>query len=99
MKYAAVRIEAATAMMAFFGPRRPGLTVGEAMTVTLEARNGAATVDTRICTVTFPTADYSGPPPACALTTTAAYDALKVVVGWSGATTGSLELDAMSLIR
>jgi hypothetical protein len=76
-----------------------GLTVGEAMTVTLESTNGGATVDSRTCTLTFPSATFSGPPAACVLTTTGAYDALGVVVGWDGATTGSLALDALSLTQ
>lgn len=74
-----------------------GLTAGEAMTGTLESTSGGASVDTRTCTFTFPSAAFSRALPACVLTTTGAYDALKVVVGWDGATTGSLTLDAMSL--
>lgn len=76
-----------------------GLTVGEAMTVTLESTNGGAAVDTRTCTFPFPSAAFARPAPACVLSTTGAYDALNVVVGWDGATTGSLALDALSLTR
>jgi len=74
-----------------------GLTVGEEMTITLESKAGGATVDTRTCRFAFPSAAFSAPPPACVLNTTGVYDALNVVVGWDGATTGSLSLDAMSL--
>ncbi len=76
-----------------------GLTVGEEMTITLESKAGGATVDTRTCRFAFPSATFSAPPPACVLNTTGAYDALNVVVGWDGATTGSLSLDAMSLTQ
>jgi hypothetical protein len=76
-----------------------GLTVGEAMIVTLESTAGGTPVDAQTCTVTFPSATFAGPAPACVVTTTGAYDALNVVVGWDGATTGSLTLDAMSLNR
>jgi hypothetical protein len=75
------------------------LTVGEALTVTLEATAGGVPVDTRTCTFAFPSAAFARPAPACALTTTGAYDVLNVVVGWDGATTGSLALDALSLTR
>jgi hypothetical protein len=74
-----------------------GLTAGEEMAITLESKVGGTTVDTRTCTFAFPSAAFSAPLPACVLTTTGAYDALNVVVGWDGATTGSLSLDAMSL--
>jgi hypothetical protein len=74
-----------------------GLTVGDAMTVTLQATTEGAPVDTQTCTSTFPSATFSGPAAACVLTTASAHDALNVVVGWDGAATGSLTLDAMSL--
>jgi predicted RecA/RadA family phage recombinase len=76
-----------------------GVTVGEEVTVTLASSNGGAPADTRTCTFRFPSTDFARPTPACVLTTTAAYDALDVVVAWDGATTGSLALDAMSLTR
>ena len=38
-------------------------------------------------------------PPACELTTTRAYDALETIIGWTGATTSTLTLDAASLIK
>jgi hypothetical protein len=75
------------------------LTVGEALTVMLESTTGGAPVDTRTCTFAFPSAAFTHPAPACVLSTTGGYDALNVVVGWDGATTGSLALDAMSLTR
>jgi hypothetical protein len=74
-----------------------GLTPGEAMSASLRSTLGGAAVDARTCKFTFPSASFSGASPACALTTTASYDALDVVVGWDGATTGSLTLDAISL--
>jgi predicted RecA/RadA family phage recombinase len=76
-----------------------GVTVGDEVTVTLASSNGGAPADTRTCTFRFPSTDFARPTPACVLTTTAAYDALDVVVAWDGATTGSLALNAMSLTR
>ncbi len=74
-----------------------GLTPGEAMSATLRSTFGGAAVDARTCKFTFSSAIFSGASPTCALTTTANYDALDVIVGWDGATTGSLTLDAISL--
>ena len=36
---------------------------------------------------------------ACELTTTASYDSVEAILGWTGATTGMLTLDAVSLIK
>jgi hypothetical protein len=69
------------------------------MTVTLESKTGGATLDTQTCTFEFPSATFADPVPTCVLTTSGAYDALSVVVGWDGATTGTLALDALSLTR
>jgi hypothetical protein len=76
-----------------------GLTTREEMDVTLETTAGGTSVDTRTCTFAFPSAAFSGAPPACELITSGAYDALAVAVGWDAATTGSLTLDAISLTR
>jgi hypothetical protein len=76
-----------------------GLTVGEAMAVTLEATAGGTAVDATTCTFAFPSAAFARPAPTCVLSATAAYDALHVAVGWDGATTGSLAVDALSLTR
>ena len=76
-----------------------GLTAGQGLDVTLETMAGGTSVDTRTCTFAFPSAAFSGSPPACELTTTAAHNSLNVIVGWDGATTGSLTLDAIPLTR
>ena len=76
-----------------------GLTVGEAMTVTLEALSAGTAVDTKTCTITFDTATFSGAPAACTLDTTAAYDTVKTTIGWENVTTGSVTLDAISLTQ
>ena len=51
-----------------------GLTAGQGLDVTLETMAGGTSVDTRTCTFAFPSAAFSGSPPACELTTTAAHD-------------------------
>jgi hypothetical protein len=76
-----------------------GLTVGETMTVTLEAQSAGTTIDTKTCTVTFTAAVFSGPSAKCRLDTTGAYDTVKTTIGWDGATTGSITLDAVSLTQ
>jgi predicted outer membrane repeat protein len=76
-----------------------GLTPGEAMDVTLRASSGGAVVDTANCSHPFPSADFKGTPAACELTTTATYDSLETILGWNGATTGTLTLDAVSLVK
>jgi hypothetical protein len=76
-----------------------GLTPGEAMDVTLRASAGGAVVDTANCSHPFPSADFKGTPAACELTTTASYDTLETILGWTGATTGTLTLDAISLTK
>jgi hypothetical protein len=76
-----------------------GLTPGEAMDVTLRSTSGGAAADTTTCSFAFPAADFKETPAACELTTTASYDSLETVLGWTGATTGSLTLDAVSLIK
>ena len=76
-----------------------GLTPGEAMDVTLRSASGGTAVDTTTCSFDFPSADFKGTPAACELTTTATYDAVESILGWTGATTGTLTLDAVSLNR
>jgi predicted outer membrane repeat protein len=76
-----------------------GLTPGEAMDVTLRAAAGGAVADTATCSFPFPSADFKGTPGACELTTTASYDSVETILGWTGATTGTLTLDAVSLVK
>jgi hypothetical protein len=76
-----------------------GLTPGEAMDVTLRSALGGAVADTTTCSFTFPSADFKETPAAGELTTTASYDSIEVVLGWTGATSGTLTLDAVSLIK
>ncbi len=76
-----------------------GLTVGERMIVTLETRAGGAIVDTVTCPTRFRTAAFSGAPAACVLSTTGVYDTVTATIGWDGATTGSVTLDAISLTQ
>jgi hypothetical protein len=76
-----------------------GLTPGEAMDVTLRSASGGAVADTTTCSFTFPSADFKETPAAGELTTTASYDSIEAVLGWTGATTGTLTLDAVSLIK
>ena len=76
-----------------------GLTPGEAMDVTLRTASGGAVADTATCSFPFPSADFKGTPGACELATTASYDSVETILGWNGATTGSLTLDAVSLIK
>ncbi len=76
-----------------------GLTPGEAMDVTLRSASGGTAVDTTTCSFDFPSADFKGTPAACELTATATYDSVETILGWSGATTGTLTLDAISLIK
>ena len=76
-----------------------GLTPGEAMDVTLRSASGGTAADTATCSFAFPAADFKPTPAACELTTTATYDSLEAILGWTGATTGTLTLDAVSLIR
>lgn len=75
------------------------LNPGEAMDVTLRSASGGAAVDTTTCSFAFPAADFKGTPAACELTTTATHDSVEAILGWTGATTGTLTLDAVSLIR
>jgi predicted outer membrane repeat protein len=76
-----------------------GLTPGEAMDVTLRSSAGGAAVDTATCSFPFPSADFKDTPAPCELTTTGSYDAIETILGWTGATTGTLTLDAVSLIK
>jgi hypothetical protein len=76
-----------------------GLTPGEAMDVTLRTASGGAVADTATCSFPFPSADFKGTSGACELATTASYDSVETILGWNGATTGSLTLDAASLIK
>jgi hypothetical protein len=76
-----------------------GLTPGEALDVTLRSASGGTIADTATCSFAFPSADFKGTPAACELTTTATYDSLEAILGWTGATTGTLTLDAVSLIK
>jgi predicted outer membrane repeat protein len=76
-----------------------GLTVGERMTVLIETLSGGAVVDTKTCNIRFKTAAFSGAPAACALATTGAYDTVRTTIGWDGATTGSVTLDAITLTQ
>ena len=76
-----------------------GLTPGEAMDVTLRSAAGGTAVDTTTCSFDFPSADFKGTPTACELTATATYNSVETILGWSGATTGTLTLDAISLIK
>ncbi len=76
-----------------------GLNPGEAMDVTLRSASGGTALDTATCSFAFPSADFKGPPAACELTTTASYDFFEAILGWAGATTGTLTLDAVSLIK
>jgi hypothetical protein len=76
-----------------------GLTPGEGMDVTLRSASGGATADTATCSIAFPSADFKRMPAACGLTTTASDDSIEAILGWTGATTGTLTLDAASLIK
>jgi hypothetical protein len=82
-----------------FPAQGAGLTPGEAMDVTLRSASGGTAVDTSTCSFDFPSADFKGTPAACELSTTATYDSVETILGWSGATTGTLTLDAVSLIK
>ncbi len=82
-----------------FPAQGAGLTPGEAMDVTLRSAAGGAIADTTTCSFAFPSADFKETPAACELTTTASYDSIEAVLGWTGATTGTLTLDAVSLIK
>jgi hypothetical protein len=68
------------------------------MDVTLRSASGGVAQDTNTCSFA-PSADFKGTPGACELTTTAPYDAIEAILGWAGATTGTLTLDAVSLIK
>jgi hypothetical protein len=77
-----------------------GLTVGESMTITIEAKNGGTTLDTQTCTFNWTASNFSFRARRCALTTTAgAHDSIGVTVGWDGASTGTLIIDAVSLTK
>jgi hypothetical protein len=76
-----------------------GLNPGEGMDVTLRSASGGIAQDTNTCSFAFPSADFKGTPGACELSTTAPYDAIEAILGWAGATTGTLTLDAVSLIK
>jgi predicted outer membrane repeat protein len=76
-----------------------GLTPGEAMDVTLRSALGGAAADTATCSFPFPSADFKHTAAPCELTTTTSYDSLETLLGWTGATTGTLTLDAVSLIK
>ena len=76
-----------------------GLTPGEALDVTLRSSAAGTAVDAVTCTFGFPAADFSRSPPTCELITRGAHDALEAILAWNGATTGTLTLDAVSLIR
>jgi hypothetical protein len=76
-----------------------GLTVGESMTITIEAKNTGSTIDTEACTFTWASSNFPFGARDCALTTTGAYDSIKVIVGWDTVSTGSMILDAVSLTK
>jgi predicted outer membrane repeat protein len=76
-----------------------GLTVGQRMTVLIEALSGGTVVDTKSCNIPFKAAAFSGAPAACRLSTTGAYDTVRTTIGWDGATTGSITLDAITLTQ
>jgi hypothetical protein len=76
-----------------------GLNPGEGMDVTLRSASGGTAQDTATCSFAFPAADFKGTPGACELTTTVAYDSVEAILGWAGATTGTLTVDAVSLIK
>lgn len=77
-----------------------GLTVGESMAATLEAKNSGTTLDTQTCTFTWTATDFPFGARECALTTTVgAHDSIGVTVGWDGASTGTLAVDAVSLTK
>jgi hypothetical protein len=76
-----------------------GLTPGEALDVTLRSALGGAAADTATCSFPFPSADFKHAAGPCELTTTTSYDSLETILGWIGATTGTLTLDAVSLIK
>ena len=76
-----------------------GLTPGEAMDVTLRSSSGGTAADTITCGFPFPSADFKHTAAPCELTTTTSYDSLETILGWTGATTGTLTLDAVSLIK
>ena len=67
--------------------------------MTLRSAAGGTTVDTNTCSFPFAAADFKPTLAACDLTTTATYDSLEAILGWTGATTGTLGLDAVSLIK
>jgi predicted outer membrane repeat protein len=76
-----------------------GLTVGEGMKATVETLSGGTVVDTQTCATVFKAATLSGAPAACVLATTAAYDTVRITIGWKNATTGSITLDAITLTQ
>ena len=76
-----------------------GLTPGEIMDVTLRSSSGGTVADTITCSFPFPSADFKHTAAPCELTTTASYDSLETILGWTAATTGTLTLDAVSLIK
>jgi predicted outer membrane repeat protein len=76
-----------------------GLTVGERMTVLIETLSGGTVVDTETCNIPFKTAAFVGSPKACVLSTTGVYDTVRTTIGWDGATTGSVTLDAITLTQ
>ena len=69
------------------------------MDVTVRSASGGATADTITCSFAFPAADFKETGAVCELTTTASYDSVEAILGWTGATTGPLTLDAVSLIK
>jgi hypothetical protein len=79
--------------------RGSGLTAGEALDATLETLSAGAIVDTSSCTLAFPADTFAGAPEACVVTANAPYDALKLTLGWEGVRSGSLDIDAVSLVR
>ena len=96
--YPSITEDVASVPLRFPSPRAWWIGFGLS-TLTLASTTGGAPADTRTCTFRFESTDFARPTPACLLTTTGAYDALDVVVGWDGATTGSPTLDALSLTR
>jgi hypothetical protein len=76
-----------------------GLNPGEGMDVTLRSASGSTAQDTNTCSFAFPSADFKGTPGGCELTTTAPYGSIEAILGWAGATSGTLTLDAVSLVK
>jgi hypothetical protein len=76
-----------------------GLTPGEGMDVTLRSALGGTAQDSNTCSFAFPAADFKGTPGTREVATTTTYDSIEAILGWAGATSGTLTLDAVSLIE